>query len=334
MMQAVGLKTSIWNNNIRSLILIALYPLTITFIAWAIAVLCGGLMAYEENFFGWNDFSQAGTALANSFIAEWWPALFAAVGIWFFIALFFHTRMIRMLSHAKPVTRSEEPELYNLLENLCVSRGLKTPRLEIIENDALNAFASGIDDDSYAITVTRGLLDTLQQDEIEAVLAHELTHIMNNDVRLLIISIIFTGMLGFISQLYWSAIRHSLYRARGGKKDGRLFLLIFAIGAILWIGYLLTLLTRFGLSRKREYMADAGAIELTKNPDAMMRALLRISGNDHIDDAAGDIALMCIENTNRFIGLFATHPPIERRIRAISDMTGAAIPEIIENVVK
>ena len=103
---------------------------------------------------------------------------------------------------------------------------------------------------------------------------------------------------------------------------------MLALALILWLGYMLTLFTRFAISRKREYMADAGAVQLTKNPEAMMRALQRIAGRDHIPETTGDIAMMCIENHKPFLGLFATHPPIEKRIRALSETTGAPIPQI------
>lgn len=101
---------------------------------------------------------------------------------------------------------------------------------------------------------------------------------------------------------------------------------VFIILAILGLGYLATLFTRLALSRRREFMADAGAIELTKNPEAMIRALQRISGQDQIPETTADIAMMCIENSHPFLGLFATHPPIEQRIKTIADLTGTTIP--------
>lgn len=324
---AVGLQTAIWNNNLRSMMLLALYPLVIALMVWIIAGLTGGLATGSEQvLFSWNSAVSTG----NNIVFSYWPSIFAVVAAWFMIAFFFHGHMIRKLSHARPVTRQQEPELYNLLENLCISRGMTTPRLEIIETDALNAFASGIDDKSYAVTVTRGLLQALQKDELEAVLAHELTHILNRDVRLLIISVIFTGMIGFACQLFWDMIRHSLFRTRSGgrsgKKDMRVILILLAVGVVLWLGYTATLFTRFALSRRREFMADAGAVALTKNPAAMMRALQRISGHDKLPEFSPDIALMCIENSQPFFGLFATHPPIAARIEAISALSGEPAP--------
>jgi len=328
---SVGLKTAIWNNNIKSFFLLALYPFIMGGLVWGIAGLYGVTMMASlhggvvDSYALWN----VAKTSANNTILEYWPTLLAVISIWFTVALFFHTHMVRALSHAKPATRQDEPRLYNLLENLCISRGIMMPRLEIIEADAMNAFASGISQRSYAITVSRGLLNSLSDDEVEAVLGHELTHILNRDVRLLIISVIFTGMIGFCSQMLWSSIRYSAFRRRGrssGRTDGRLLLFILAVALILWIGYMATLFTRFAISRRREFMADAGAIELTKNPDAMMRALLRIAGNDRLPATPADIDMMCIENSQPFFGVFSTHPPIEARLNMISAMSGLPVP--------
>lgn len=270
-------------------------------------------------------------AFANQITYDFWPAILTGVSIWFMISWFFHTNMIRNLAHSHPVSRSEEPELYNLLENLCISQGMKMPHLEIIETPALNAFASGITEKSYAVTVTRGLMERLNRDELEAVLAHELTHIQNRDVRLLIVCIIFTGFFGFLAQMAWSSFRYNMLfgrRSRDNRNNGAGLILMIALIIILWLGYFATLLMRFALSRRREYMADGGAIAMTKNPTAMMSALQRISGNDHIPATPDDIAMMCIENRKPFMGLFATHPPIEARIQAISTVTNTPIPEI------
>ncbi len=317
---AIGLKTHIWNNNLRSLAMLAAYPLVLLAMLWAIGAVVGGGAGAADP-----------VAYGNHIVFEYWPVVTAIVAIWFTIAWFFQTRMIRMVAHSRPLTRSEEPELYNMLENLCIARGMAMPRLEIIESHARNAFASGVNDKTYSITVTRGLLSALQPDEVEAVLGHELTHIMNRDVRLLMVCVIFTGMIGFAAQLLWSNLRYGAFFPRGRGNDNRRgngFLLYFAILAILVAGYLASLLARFGLSRSREFMADAGSIELTRNPDAMMRALLRISGRDRIPQATDDIALMCIENSMPFMGLFATHPPIEKRVAAISEMTGTPVPNL------
>ncbi len=323
---SASLQSHIWNNNIKSISLLALYPVMITGIIWAAGVAVNVVTARNSNI----EYAMQGS---GNFVYNYLPLIIIGVLGWFVVAYFFHTKMIRGMAHSHPVTREEEPELYNLLENLCISVGMNMPKLEVIESHARNAFASGIDDKSFSVTVTRGLLQSLSKDEVEAVLAHELTHIRNRDVRLLIITIIFTGMVGFAAQMLWSQVRYSLWvpRHRSSEKGGgSAMLILLAIVAVLWIGYFATLFTRFALSRRREYMADAGAVQLTKNPDAMMRALMRISGMDNIPKIPGDITMMCIENRVPFMGIFATHPPIEKRIRALAQTTNSPIPDLPE----
>jgi heat shock protein HtpX len=229
---------------------------------------------------------------------------------------------------ARGLSRKEAPEIYNLLENLCVSRGLTMPALNIIESPALNAFASGLTEKSYKVTVTRGLVDALDKNELEAVLAHELTHIMNRDVRLLVIAVIFVGIFSFFGEIVF---RSTYYRgvrvgghSRGRKGDSRGGGMLILVGVLfIIIAYALALAIRFSLSRKREYLADAGAAELTRNPDAMISALKKISGRSLID-APNDIQQMMVENTARFAGIFATHPPIDKRIDALVNYAGGA----------
>ena len=327
-----GLQSEIWNNNLKSIVLLALYPLLLGGVVLGIIATYAYATQSAVTFHNGAVETTWMAAIQYASFQAWqyWPIILSVVSIWFLISYFFQTRMIRAMSHSHPVTRKDEPELYNLLENLCIARGMAMPRLEIIETHARNAFASGVNEGTFCVTVTRGLMQSLAKDELEAVLAHELTHIINRDVRLLMVCVIFTGMLGVAAQLVWSNIRYSLWipRSNNRRSGGNGFLILIVIAVILWIGYLATLLTRFALSRKREYMADAGAVQMTKNPDAMMRALRRISGASDIPKAPGDIKAMCFENAAPFLGLFATHPPIEKRIAAISSYSGLPIPAI------
>lgn len=331
----LGLRTHIWNNNIRSIILLTLYPFVIGAAIWLICyVLANAQGGFKMERHDYNDgtvWLNVGNPeyVANNFIFTYWPIILTVVAVWFIIAWFFQTSMIRNLSHSHSVSRQDEPELYNLLENLCISQGITMPKLEIIETHARNAFASGINENTYSITVTRGLMNSLRPDELEGVLAHELTHIINRDVRLLMVTVIFTGMFGFAAQMLWSSVRYNLFYVHRRRDNGSVTVIaMLLIMLILWLGYFATLFMRFALSRRREFMADAGAVALTRNPDAMMRALMRIAGRDRIPETTDDIAMMCIENHVPFLGLFATHPPIEDRIRAISETTGSPMPDL------
>jgi heat shock protein HtpX len=316
---AFGLQTHIWNNNLKSVVLLAGFPVLLLLLMYGLSVGYVGLVEPIDSV-------GEGMVLAFDHMKRLWPFALLGAGLWFVIAFFSYQSMIEASVGARSLTRKEAPELYNLLENLCVSRGLTMPQLNIIESDALNAFASGLTEKSYKVTVTRGLIETLDRDELEAVLAHELTHIMNRDVRLLIIAVIFVGVFSFFGELVFrnmfrSGIRVGGHtRSRNGDSRGGGVLILIAIAMIV-IAYLLALVIRFSLSQKREYLADAGAAELTRNPDAMISALRKISGNSRID-APNDVQQMMVENTQPFAGVFATHPPIDKRIAALVKFAG------------
>jgi heat shock protein HtpX len=272
-------------------------------------------------------FIWAAQALAQS-----WPWAIVAAGVWFVIAYFFYQGIIDAATGAKKVERREEPKLYNLLENLCISRGETMPALRIMETGALNAFATGLHKGQYSTTVTRGLMNTLSDEELEAVLAHELTHIRNADVRLLIIAVVFVGIFSFVGEMAFRSMRFGAVsggssRRSSGSRDsggGALIAIVVAL-VIIAIAYALAIVIRFALSRRREYLADAGAVELTKNPDAMISALQKISGNAAVE-APAEVREMFIENPHAdFTSLFATHPPIAKRIEALAKFAGGRI---------
>ncbi len=314
MLTSVGLKTHIWNNRLRSGFLLAMFPVLLMLMMFAFYVLM-------------HQHPDTDIMLTNATNAtlENWHWAFIIGGAWFTIAYFFHTRMINSMTGAKPITRAQYPKLYNMLENLCISRGLPMPKFAIIDSPALNAFASGINRNTYTITLTRGIISALRDDELEAVIAHELTHIINDDVRLLIISMIFVGIFSIVLEL---TVRRFFYRtlyyggSRGSRNNANGVALLIAF-ALIALGYLFAMLIRFTLSRSREYMADAGAVELTRNPHAMIRALEAISGVSKVEGMPDEIAEMCIDNdVTGFMGMFATHPPIEKRIAVLRRMTG------------
>lgn len=324
MMGAVGLRTHIWNNNLKSVLLLAGFPFLLMLLAFAAALVMTGMDdggTYSSGKDGFGLDADFGAALEN------WPVMalcsMIIAGIWFVIAWFGHQAMIDMATGAHSVTRQDEPELYNLLENLCISRGLTMPKLKIIETDMMNAYASGLTEKQYAITVTRGLMRNLDKAELEAVLAHELSHILNRDVRLLVISVIFVGIFSFVAQIVFRSLFWSGLGGRASGRRGNAALLMIIAIAIVAIAYFLAIAIRFALSRKREYMADAGAVELTRNPDAMISALEKISGHAEMDNAPDGVREMMIENPKAgFAGVFATHPPIEKRIEALIEFAG------------
>src|SRR6476646_9554478 len=210
---------------------------------------------------------------------------FATIGafIWIAIAYKFHQKMIDAVTGAQPVTRQEEPRLYNLLENLCISRGITMPTLRIADDDALNAFATGLNQKQYSITVTRGLIDALNDQEMEAVIGHELTHIRNGDVRMLVIAVVIAGVISFFGEMIFRLFfQNAYYGGRrssgdGDRKGGAGAAIIIGL-VLIAVAWILSIVIRFALSRRREFLADAGSVELTKNPDAMISALRKIEG--------------------------------------------------------
>lgn len=263
--------------------------------------------------------------MVNNKFLRTFPWVTLGVIVWFTIAWFSHTSMINKATSSKPLERKENKRVYNLVENLSIAAGMTMPKVNIIEDDSLNAFASGINPKTYTVSLSRGIINKLDDRELEAVIAHELTHIRNRDVRLLIISIVFVGIFAFVSEALFRSMRFGAL-TRGGNRKGSGGASIIIALVLAAIGYLIATLFRFALSRKREYMADAGAAELTKNPLALASALRKISADPTIEAVQRkDVAQMFIENPQ--IGnkkhkvsassLFATHPPIKRRIEIL-----------------
>jgi len=307
----VGIQTQIKRNNFRSTLILVAFPVLLL-----LAVFAG------VYFLTYDEYGNAQPQVALDIFLGAIPTTVIIVGVWFLIAYFFNTKMISMATGSKTLSRKENMRVYNLVENLCMSVGMQMPKVNIIESTALNAFASGIRKKDYSVTLTRGLVDTLDDDELEGVIAHELMHIRNKDVRLLVVSIIFVGIFSFVVQIaFRSFLYGGLSSRRNNKDSGKAMIVILLIAAI---AYFVSLLFKFALSRKREYMADSGAADMTRKPWALASALKKIAPNHHVNDIKSeDVQELFIENTPKdgkvgFMGgigkLFSTHPPIEKRI--------------------
>jgi heat shock protein HtpX len=303
-MKYIGLHQQISRNNRNSVLLLIAFPAL--------------LLAMFYVFFYFVD--KQDMELANLHFLQALPFVLVGVSIWFLIAYAGHSTFIRLATGSKPLERMENKRVYNLVENLCIQEGMTMPAVYVIEDDSLNAFASGINQKTYAVSLSRGIIDKLDDDELEGVIAHELTHIKNRDVRLLIISIIFVGIFAFLAEMALRSIRF----AGGGskKKDGGGYIVLIAI-AITAVCYLISLFLRFGISRSREYLADAGAAEMTKKPYALANALRKVDGDPLIEAVTrSDVAQLFIDNPQTekksfFAGVFATHPPIKKRIELL-----------------
>jgi heat shock protein HtpX len=315
--QAFGLYTHQRNNRIRSRLLIAGLFLLVYATSFGMILMALGYLGAAP---GESAFSESWSVFKACF-----PVLTIATVVWVFIGFKVNVGIIGSLAGAKGVTREDNPKLYRMLENLCISRGMTVPKLAIVESDALNAFASGVNEKQFTVTVTRGLLEQLNDAEVEAVLAHELTHIRNGDVRLMVIAVVIAGVISLVGEVMFRNMgRVSVSSSDSKKGNGAAILIGFAIIALSW---LLAVLVRLSLSRSREYLADAGAVELTKNPDAMISALLKISGRADIDGVPSGVMDMCFENDpDDFGDLFSTHPSITKRVQALVDTAGGRVP--------
>jgi len=328
-MAAYGLYTHIASNKRRSVALLFGLFFLIYLMVFAGALLGEGYIRDNLPFdvivaLAWRDLIMA------------LPYATAGTILWVLIAYRFHQTLIDAITGGREVTRQEEPRLYNLLENLCISRGIPMPKLKVMDSDALNAFATGLNEKQYSITVTTGLLKALNDKEVEAVLGHELTHIRNGDVRMLVIAVIIAGVVSFFAELFfriffnlgrsYSSSSSSSSSDSGDRKGGGAIVIILAI-VLIGLAWLLSVVVRLALSRSREFLADAGSVELTKNPDAMISALRKIEGRGELPDATSAVMEMCIDNPREgFADLFATHPSVDRRAEALVKFAGGHDP--------
>ncbi|HEY6994701.1 MAG TPA: M48 family metalloprotease [Xanthobacteraceae bacterium] len=320
-MAAYGLYTHIQSNKRRSIALLA----GLFFLVYLL-VYAGALMGEAFTLDAPPDVLVR-RALTDTLYAAPWATLGTA--LWIFLAYKFHQAMIDAVTGGREVTRQQEPRLYNLLENLCISRGITMPKLKVIEDDKLNAFATGMNDKQYSITVTSGLINALDDAEVESVLGHELTHIRNGDVRMLVIAVIIAGVIAFFAELVFRLMFQgglSWRGGRGGDRKGAGVAILIAV-ALIAVAWVLSIVIRFALSRRREYLADAGSVELTKNPDAMISALRKIEGRGELPGATSAVMEMCIDNPREgFSNVFDTHPPIDARVAALVKFAGGHDP--------
>src|SRR5438105_6899993 len=209
-MAAYGLYTHIQSNKRRSIaLLIGLFFLVY------VMTFAGALMAEALTGDAALDFLLRAAQRDFVYALPW---VTIGTALWILVAYKFHQSMIDAVTGGREISRQEQPRLYNLLENLCISRGITMPKLKLIDTDALNAFATGLDEKQYSITVTSGLLERLNDAELEAVLGHELTHIRNGDVRMLVIAVIIAGVISFVAELVFRVTFQGGFRVR--SRDG------------------------------------------------------------------------------------------------------------------
>ncbi|MDH5532843.1 MAG: M48 family metallopeptidase [Candidatus Pacebacteria bacterium] len=253
-------------------------------------------------------------------------------GVTSFFSYYYSDKIILTISGAREAKRKEFFDFYTVTENLCLSSRLPKPKLYVIDDTAMNAFATGRDPEHAVVCCTTGLLKRLNRSEIEAVVAHELSHVKNYDIRLMSIVTILVGLIALLSD--WM-LRMTFY-GRGRKRssdrnDGQIQMIMFVIGIILAIlSPIIAQLIQLAISRRREYFADASAVGMTKNPQGLIKALEKISHDKEPLEAANKATAHLyisnpLKNTHNaigfFSGMFQTHPPVKERISALRKLT-------------
>lgn len=327
-MQYVGMQTQISRNNMLSIMLLILFPVILLAMVWVFLA--------AISYFGNGYYDSYGNVVhvldaesVNMQFLQASPWIIGGVLVWFLIAYSCNSSMVKQATGARTLERRENPRVYNIVENLTMTCGMDMPKINVIDDPQLNAFASGIDKSSYTVTVTTGLLNLLDDEELAGVIGHELTHIRNHDTRLLITSIIFVGILSTLTSIVMNMLQRSFFyssfsNAKNNKNSGLSMVAVLAIAAVVCaVGYFFTIVTRFAISRKREYMADAGGAELCGNPLALASALRKISGNPGLGNVnREDVAQLFIVHPQSMVGgltslfnsLFSTHPDTAKRI--------------------
>ena len=252
-----------------------------------------------------------------------WLAVGLAVVMNFF-GYWYSDKIVLAMAKAKPIEKKDNPELYRIVENLCITAGLPLPKIYILNEAQLNAFATGRDVNHAVVAVTRGLLEKLEKVELEGVIAHELSHIGNKDMLLSTIIVVLVGIVVIMTDFFYRISFWSRERNRRGES----FLVLIALALAILTPIFATLI-RLAISRKREFLADASGALLTRYPEGLARALEKISQDKNpLRVASNSTAHLYIANPFRgketlswFHKLFMTHPPVEERIRALRGMS-------------
>jgi len=298
-------------NKRKSLIIISLFVIFVTLSIYVISKALAIYIGYQVGGLGF-----LGIALLVSGLTGFW-------------GYYYSDKIILNISEAREAKKDKDFKFYTVVENLCLASGIPRPKLYVIEDSAMNAFATGRNPENASLCVTRGLLDKLNRTELEGVVGHELTHIRNYDTRLMSVVAVLVGTLALLADWFFRMSWYGRKNSEEKSKQGGEFLIIIAfLFAIL--SPLIAQLIQLAISRRREFMADAGSVELTRQPSGLISALKKISKDKEPLEAANKAtAHLYIDNPFKFSsgrtldwfsGLFNTHPPIEERIKNLERM--------------
>lgn len=296
-------------NNVKSFFLILLFPISLCLIFFALV---------------WLFFAGDPEAMAYGmdFFKSWAPIVMGGALVWMFISYFFGDQMMLGFAHAQPLSdkSSDYKKVFKAVENVALAAGLPTPKVYVIQDNSLNAFATGITPQNASIALTSGIIKALEPLELEGVIAHEMAHIGNRDVRLNVLIVSGIGILGFLGNVL---IR---VRSRDNKNNAAALIIIMGLSLLIF-NWIVAPLIRLAISRTNEYNADATAALITRNPLALASALQKISKDPRVEVLDGtQMAVACIyepgEKAMALDGLTSTHPSIENRIKRLKKMAG------------
>ena len=249
-----------------------------------------------------------------------------------FVSYYAGGRIVLAASRAQEVTHNEAPQLFNVVEEMAIAGGLPMPKVYIIKDSAPNAFATGRDPEHACVAVTSGLLEKLNRDELQGVIAHEMSHVGNFDIRYAMLVGILVGTTVLISDFFLRSLWFGGGRRREGGGQAQIIMIIVAV-VLAILAPIFARLLQLSISRQREYLADATAVKFTRNPKGLADALQKISGDREVLEAANRATahLYIVNPVKRFekraTGLFSTHPPIEERIQILRSMETGGIPQ-------
>jgi heat shock protein HtpX len=271
---------------------------------------------------------------ANLLAMQILPIISVIAIAWVLISYFFGQNFILSAAGAVEITRETAPDIIRIVENIAITAGLPMPKVYVINDESLNAFATGRDPQHSYIALTKGIVNKLEKPELEGVIAHEMAHIGNRDIRLMLIMVVCISFATIAAQILLRIAFVRGGRSSGGKRGGGQLLFVVLALALYLYGYLVAPLIKLAVSRTREFQADATAALLTRNPEGLANALRKISGNSVVQTLKDKetMAAMCIESPldsdkrnsffSKLSGLFATHPSTEERIKALMTMDG------------
>jgi heat shock protein HtpX len=317
------------SNTRKTILLMALFPLALAALVYLSLLFVSFVKVSDANMATYN---LSTFAVANEIAIYVIPIISIIAILWVLISYYAGQSFILSTTGAVELTMQNAPEVVRIVENIAIAAGLPMPKVYSINDEGLNAFATGRDPSHSYVVLTKGIINHLERSELEGVIAHEMAHIGNRDIRLMLIMVVCISFATVIAEIL---LRMAIMTRRSGnsKNNNAIQVFLFVLAIALYVyGYLLAPLIKLAVSRAREYQADATAALITRNPQGLIGALQKISGHSTVKNLSDKQTMspMCIANPlaknkqNSFFakvsGLFATHPPIENRIKALQTM--------------